>query len=159
MRNTPISKWLHLPLDQRSAFFFQLNREQHFSLSPSTSSFCFLARTFLRRRQRIRLETPFRLISSTGDDPAVASPSRFCSVLETMIQFIQIFNIAYVKIAKEGTMSARRGLVYKIASRKNLKYFCVHSCLTRTRCSKPHLQVSVELPSDDGARRISEAFG
>ena len=146
------------PLDQRSAYF-QLIRDQHFSLSPSTSSFCFLARTLSRRRQRIRLEIPFRLIFSTGDDPAVARPSRFCSVLETMIQFIQMFNIAYVKIAKEGTMSARRGFFYKIASRVNLKYFCVRTCLTRTRCSKPPSRSRFSSPATTGARRISEAFG
>ena len=46
-------------------------------------------------------------------------------------------------------MCARRALVNKIARLVNSKHFCVHSCLTRTRCSKPPLQVSVELPSDD----------
>ena len=162
-RNCFISHWTSYQ------HFFHLNRDQHFSFSPSSSSFCFLARTLLRRRQRIRLEETFRLISSTEDDPAVACPSPFCKFctnklklplqhVNSSISFFQIFSIAFVKIAKEGTMCARKSLAHKFASRVNLKYLFVHSCLTRTRCSKPHLQVSVELPSDDGARRPSEAI-
>ena len=108
MRNIPNSKWLHLPLDQRPAFFKTESRP------------AFLPLTFY---QLLLLSRPDVLAQTAEDSPrdtlpldllhrrrsSSRGPSRFCSVLETMIQFIQIFNIAYVKIAKEGTMSARRG--------------------------------------------------
>ena len=99
MRNTSNSKFLHLPLDQRPAFF-KLNRDHQFSLSPSSAfspgRSCADGRGFATRY-------PSDCSSSTGDDPAVACPSRFCFVLETKTsarKIIRNFTVPLWKLQK-----------------------------------------------------------